>query len=120
MTAMRNGKAHNSIADKRRRGPRGFSLIEVLAALMLVAIVLPVAMRGLSMASRQASVAARRSQATMLAERQLNEILAHHTGQTIERIQEDSERDRYFSAEEAKAYGLVDDVLGADPNKKSP
>jgi ATP-dependent Clp protease protease subunit len=42
--------------------------------------------------------------------RQLNEILAKHTGQTVERVAKDAERDKYFSAEEAKAYGLVDDV----------
>jgi ATP-dependent Clp protease protease subunit len=43
--------------------------------------------------------------------RQLNEILAAHTGQSVERVTEDSERDRYFSALEAKNYGLVDEVL---------
>jgi ATP-dependent Clp protease protease subunit len=41
----------------------------------------------------------------------LNQILAKHTGQPAERIAKESERDRYMSAEEAKAYGLVDDVL---------
>ncbi|MFI4882325.1 MAG: ClpP family protease [Phycisphaerales bacterium JB064] len=43
--------------------------------------------------------------------RALNEILASHTGQDADTIQRDSERDRYFSAEEAKAYGIVDEVL---------
>ncbi|MEQ8317257.1 MAG: ATP-dependent Clp protease proteolytic subunit [Phycisphaerales bacterium] len=43
--------------------------------------------------------------------RALNEILANHTGQDAETIQRDSERDKYFSAEEAKAYGIVDEVL---------
>ena len=43
--------------------------------------------------------------------RQINEILAHHTGKPIEQIESDSERDRYFSATEAKEYGLVDEVL---------
>lgn len=42
---------------------------------------------------------------------QLNEILAKHTGQDIKQIEEDSERDKFFSAQEAKAYGLVDDVV---------
>jgi ATP-dependent Clp protease, protease subunit len=37
-------------------------------------------------------------------------ILAHHTGQTAERVRSDSDRDRFMSAEEAKAYGLIDDV----------
>ncbi len=41
----------------------------------------------------------------------LNEILARHTGRTIEEIGKETERDRYFSASEAKEYGLVDDVL---------
>lgn len=42
--------------------------------------------------------------------RQLNEILARHTGQPLERIAKDGERDKFFSAEEAKAYGLVDEI----------
>ncbi|NNI08564.1 ATP-dependent Clp endopeptidase proteolytic subunit ClpP [Pasteurella multocida] len=41
----------------------------------------------------------------------LNERLAFHTGQTIERIERDTDRDNFMSAEEAKAYGLVDEVL---------
>ena len=41
----------------------------------------------------------------------LNELLAFHTGQSIERIEKDTDRDNFMSAEEAKAYGLVDDVL---------
>lgn len=43
----------------------------------------------------------------------LNERLAFHTGQTIERIERDTDRDNFMSAEEAKAYGLVDDVLAS-------
>ncbi|MGZ4764412.1 MAG: ATP-dependent Clp protease proteolytic subunit [Ilumatobacteraceae bacterium] len=38
------------------------------------------------------------------------ELTAHHSGQTLEQIQADSERDRWFTAEQAKAYGLVDAV----------
>lgn len=41
----------------------------------------------------------------------LNERLAFHTGQSIGRIEKDTDRDNFMSAEEAKAYGLVDDVL---------
>ncbi|MEK7744701.1 MAG: ATP-dependent Clp protease proteolytic subunit [Elusimicrobiota bacterium] len=41
----------------------------------------------------------------------LNEILAKHTGQTPERIEKDSERNFYMSAEEAKTYGVVDEVI---------
>lgn len=42
---------------------------------------------------------------------QLNGILAHHTGQPIERIQEDTEKDNFMDPQEAKAYGLIDDVV---------
>ncbi len=41
----------------------------------------------------------------------LNEILAQHTGQTIKRIAKDTDRDFFMSAEEAKAYGIVDKVI---------
>src|SRR5438309_2861111 len=41
----------------------------------------------------------------------LNEMLAHHTGRPIEQIATETERDRYFSAQEAKDFGLVDEVL---------
>ncbi len=41
----------------------------------------------------------------------LNRILARHTGQPIEKIQEDTERDNFMSAQEAVEYGLVDQVL---------
>lgn len=43
--------------------------------------------------------------------RRLNEIIAKHTGQTVERIARDSERNFYLSAEEAKAYGIIDEVI---------
>ncbi|MBC6481501.1 MAG: ATP-dependent Clp protease proteolytic subunit [Hormoscilla sp. GM7CHS1pb] len=42
---------------------------------------------------------------------QLNEILAKHTGQAIEKIQKDTDRDYFMSAEEAKEYGLIDRVI---------
>lgn len=42
---------------------------------------------------------------------ELYEILAHHTGQTVEQIELDSNRDNWMRAEEAKAYGLIDEVL---------
>jgi ATP-dependent Clp protease protease subunit len=48
----------------------------------------------------------------------LNQILARHTGRTLEEIERETERDRYFSAEEAKAFGLVDDVLARPEPKK--
>jgi ATP-dependent Clp protease, protease subunit len=42
---------------------------------------------------------------------QLNGLMAKHTGQTIERIEKDTDRDNFMSAEEAKAYGLIDRVI---------
>jgi ATP-dependent Clp protease protease subunit len=41
----------------------------------------------------------------------LNEILAKHSGQTVERIAQETERDRFFTAPEAKEFGLVDEVV---------
>jgi len=43
----------------------------------------------------------------------LNQILAKHTGQPIDRIEKDSDRDFYMTSPEAKAYGLVDEVIEA-------
>jgi ATP-dependent Clp protease protease subunit len=45
------------------------------------------------------------------AKQTLNEIIARHTGQSVEQVAEDGDRDRYFTAEEAKEYGLVDEVF---------
>ena len=46
---------------------------------------------------------------------QLNKIYAERTGQALEKIEADMERDRYMSAEEAQAYGLVDQVIHKRP-----
>jgi ATP-dependent Clp endopeptidase proteolytic subunit ClpP len=43
--------------------------------------------------------------------RRMAELTAHHTGQTLEKIQADAERDRWFTASEAVEYGLVDRVI---------
>ena len=45
--------------------------------------------------------------------RRLNEILAKRTGQSVERIAADTERDNYMSSEEARSYGLIDEVIPA-------
>ena len=52
------------------------------------------------------------------AKKTINEILARHTGQPIEKIAEETERDRYMSADEAKKYGLIDDVLREEDKEK--
>ena len=43
--------------------------------------------------------------------KKLNEIMAANTGRPIEEIERDTERDNYMSAEEARAYGLIDEIL---------
>lgn len=43
--------------------------------------------------------------------KKLNEILASNTGQTVEKVTEDTERDNFMSAEEAKEYGLIDEIV---------
>jgi ATP-dependent Clp protease protease subunit len=50
--------------------------------------------------------------------KRLNEILAHHTGQPLEVIERDTDRDRYMSSEEAKAYGLIDTVYTKKEREK--
>jgi len=51
--------------------------------------------------------------------KEMNELMAKHSGQSLERIEKDVERDYFLSAEEAKAYGLVDKVLyKTEPVKK--
>ena len=46
---------------------------------------------------------------------QLNRIMAHNTGQTVEKIERDTERDYFMFAEEAQAYGVVDQVISKRP-----
>ena len=45
--------------------------------------------------------------------RRLNEILAKHSGQSVDKVQKDSDRDYFMSAIEAKNYGLVDEVVAS-------
>ncbi|QDT46877.1 ATP-dependent Clp endopeptidase proteolytic subunit ClpP [Symmachiella dynata] len=47
--------------------------------------------------------------------KRLNEILLKHTGQTLEKIEEDTDRDNFMLANEAKEYGLIDNVLESLP-----
>lgn len=47
------------------------------------------------------------------ARERLNQILVSHTGQSVDKIQEDTERDKFMSSEEAQEYGLVDAVLSS-------
>ena len=50
----------------------------------------------------------------------LNHHLADHTGQPLEKIEEDTERDFFMSAEESKEYGLIDQVINRKPSASNP
>ena len=69
----------------------------------------------------QASDIAIQAQEILRLRTDLNRILSAQTGQTVERIQKDTDRDLYMTAAQAKEYGLVDEVLGstADLNGNS-
>ncbi|MBO0689729.1 MAG: ATP-dependent Clp protease proteolytic subunit, partial [Candidatus Dormibacteraeota bacterium] len=50
----------------------------------------------------------------------LNNILARHTGQPLERVSTDTERDFFMTPESAKEYGLIDDIIQAPPKAGVP
>jgi len=52
--------------------------------------------------------------------KRLDEIMAKHTNQPVEKVHKDSERDYFMSAEEAKAYGLIDEVIVRPPKGLKP
>jgi ATP-dependent Clp protease, protease subunit len=52
--------------------------------------------------------------------KQLNQHLANHTGQPLARIEEDTERDFFMSAEESREYGLIDQVILRRPSASNP
>jgi ATP-dependent Clp protease protease subunit len=59
----------------------------------------------------QASDIAIQAEQLIYIKRLMAERIAHHSGQTVEQIQLDSERDRWFTADQAKGYGLIDHVI---------
>jgi ATP-dependent Clp protease protease subunit len=63
----------------------------------------------------QAADIARHAQEIVKLKRRLNEIYAKHTGQTVEAIEKALDRDTYMTAEEAKAFGLLDQVFDKRP-----
>lgn len=63
----------------------------------------------------QAADIARHAQEIVKLKRRLNEIYSKHTGQTVEAIEKALDRDTYMNAEEAKAFGLLDQVLDKRP-----
>jgi ATP-dependent Clp protease protease subunit len=54
----------------------------------------------------------------MRTKRRLNELLVHHTGQPLDRIEKDTDRNYFMSAEEAKNYGLIDKVYEVSKREK--
>ena len=65
----------------------------------------------------QAADIAIHAEATLALRKRIDEIYAHHTGQTEERVHNDMERDRYFTAAQAVEYGLVDRIV---ENRNTP
>jgi ATP-dependent Clp protease protease subunit len=61
----------------------------------------------------QASDIAIQAERMLYIKRLMAERIAFHTGQNVEQIEEDSERDRWFTAEQAKEYGIIDKVIAA-------
>ncbi|MCU1353687.1 MAG: Endopeptidase Clp, partial [Acidimicrobiales bacterium] len=59
----------------------------------------------------QASDIAIQAERMVYIKRLMAERIAFHTGQTVEQIEEDSERDRWFTSEQAKEYGIIDHVI---------
>ncbi len=51
---------------------------------------------------------------------QIDEIYARHTGQPLARVHEDMDRDRYFTAEQARDYGLIDRVIASHELTRMP
>ena len=49
----------------------------------------------------------------LIIRKRLNELMAAHTGQSLEVIERDTERDRFMDAEQSKEYGLVDEVVSS-------
>ena len=68
----------------------------------------------------QAADIARHAQEIVKMKRRLNEIYAKHTGQTVEAIEKALDRDTYMTAEEAKSFGLLDQVMTRRPESEAP
>jgi len=68
----------------------------------------------------QAADIARHAQEIVKLKRRLNEIYAKHTGQTVEAIEKMLDRDTYMTAEEAKSFGLLDQVMTRRPEGETP
>ena len=54
----------------------------------------------------------------LLMKQKVNEILAKHTGKTLKKIEQDTDRDNFLNADEAKSYGIIDDILDSRDDTK--
>ena len=52
----------------------------------------------------------------LLVKQKVNEILAKHTGKTLKKVEQDTDRDNFLNAKEAKAYGIIDEILESRPS----
>jgi len=68
----------------------------------------------------QATDIARHAQEIVKLKRRLNEIYAKHTGQPVEAVEKALDRDTYMTPEEAKAFGLIDEVYSRRPSSDNP
>jgi ATP-dependent Clp protease protease subunit len=51
----------------------------------------------------------------LLVKQKVNEILAKHTGKTLKKVEQDTDRDNFLNAKEAKTYGIIDEILESRP-----
>ena len=51
----------------------------------------------------------------LLVKQKVNEILAKHTGKTLKKVEQDTDRDNFLNAMEAKTYGIIDEILESRP-----
>ena len=54
----------------------------------------------------------------LVMKQKVNEILAKHTGKTLKKIEQDTDRDNFLNADEAKSYGIIDDILDSRDDTK--
>jgi len=52
--------------------------------------------------------------------KRMAQIIAHHSGRPLEQVERDIDRDYYMTAQEAKDYGIIDDILPARPRARRP
>ena len=69
-------------------------------------------------AQGQATDIAIQAEEILRMKKELNEILARNTGQDVERVEKDTDRDNFMSAKEAQEYGLIDEVLTKNTTKE--